>query len=306
MKTHNYSTIQIVEAGLLSAISAVIYIILNLFASVPLSFAILKHSFKIGILSSIVSLIIIYLFRGYIDAFIFLSIFIPTGLSMAYLIKRKPVNSYTNIIFSSAVAFFIVILGIFFITYFLHIDIPKIVNNQFELAKNSSIKLMDKFNLNKNEINAKEILTVQWNYFKKILPAFLYIIIFINSFITYFILQYVCKSFKIPLPFFEKFLDFKIGDSFIWTVIICLAGILVFKKYNNVLFLFFLNISVILFIFYFIQGLAVIKFWFIKLRLHPFFQLLFFIIFFVMGLILFISIIGILDTWFEFRKPKEV
>jgi len=142
---------------------------------------------------------------------------------------------------------------------------------------------------------------MQISFLKKSLPSLFYSSIFINTLLSYFVLQYVCKSFKINLPYLEKFLQFNLDDYFIWFLLIAFAGVLFLKQYKF-LYLLCMNLGIILFIFYFIQGLAVIKFWFLKYDIKPIFQLFFFILIFLLGLIIFIGVLGIFDVWFDFRN----
>ncbi|HOK39843.1 MAG TPA: DUF2232 domain-containing protein [bacterium] len=300
MKTHKYSTYEIVEAGLFASISAVIYFLFGIFSSIPITILILKYSLKTGILASIVATIIVYFFSGILYTFMFVTIFVFTGILMAYFIKYKQIKPYINIIFTSAIVFFIFIFFLLIFMKLQRIDITSFISQKIEIAKKTALSFSNKFNF--SSVKEREaIINMQISFLKKSLPSLFYSSIFINTLLSYFVLQYVCKSFKINLPYLEKFLQFNLDDYFIWFLLIAFAGVLFLKQYKF-LYLLCMNLGIILFIFYFIQGLAVIKFWFLKYDIKPIFQLFFFILIFLLGLIIFIGVLGIFDVWFDFRN----
>lgn len=304
MKSEKYSTIEIVEAGLLASMTAIVYFIIGLFASLPIVFVVLKHSFRAGVLCSIVATILIYLFSGYLQALIFFTVFVSNGLTMAYFIKISKINAFTNIILTTLVSFLFCILAVLILVNVFNFNIIEILNNQVEVSKNTTIGLFEKFNLNKSDLDVADVVETQLNFLKKIFPSLIYSVIFINTFLTYFLLQYVCKRFNIKLKYLEKFIRFKVDDKFIWGIIFVL-GIIIFLNNFYWLNLTAYNIGIVLFVFYFIQGIAVIKFWFLKYRIHPIVQLI--IMFFVLfgGLVFFVGFIGLIDTWFDFRKLQS-
>lgn len=304
MKSENYSTIEIVEAGLLASMAAIVYFIVGLFASLPIIFVVLKHSFRSGVLCSIVATILVYLFSGYFQATIFLAIFVSNGLFMSYFIKVK-MKPFSNIILTTAFSFCFAVAALFIIVNVFNFNVIEIFNNQIETSKTTTLNVIDRLNMNTQDIDIAQLVERQINLLRKIFPALIYSVIFINTFITYFLLQYVCKRFNIKLPHLEKFLNFKIEDKFIWGIIVCLLVILFLNNYTY-LHLFAVNLGIILFVFYFIQGIAILKFWFWKYNVHPLLQFLAMLLIIFGGLLILIGFIGIIDTWFDFRKIPSV
>jgi len=105
-------------------------------------------------------------------------------------------------------------------------------------------------------------------------------------------------------PDFGDLSRWKIPDKYVWLVIV--SGILILLPVGGVKIV-GLNILVILFFFYLLQGLSIVNFYFNKKNMPIFFRILgYFLIFAQQFLLLLVIGLGLIDVWADFRKLEKV
>jgi uncharacterized protein YybS (DUF2232 family) len=101
----------------------------------------------------------------------------------------------------------------------------------------------------------------------------------------------------------KAFADWKVPEQLVWVLI--LAGFLV-AFVNGFFGVFALNVLVILLPVYFLQGLAIIDFFFRRKAFSPIFRTLgYLLVTLVNPLPMVVTGLGIFDLWANFRKPRE-
>ena len=92
-------------------------------------------------------------------------------------------------------------------------------------------------------------------------------------------------------------------DRYVWLAIVSAAsGMLPLGNFR----LLALNILIILMFFYFLQGLAIVSFFFRKKRVPSFVRIIgYFLIFVQQYLLLLVVGVGLIDVWADFRKLEK-
>jgi len=105
-------------------------------------------------------------------------------------------------------------------------------------------------------------------------------------------------------PDFGDLSRWKIPDKYVWLVIV--SGILILLPVGGIKIV-GLNILVILFFFYLLQGLSIVNFYFNKKNMPIFIRILgYFLIFAQQFLLLLVVGLGLIDVWADFRKLEKV
>ena len=105
-------------------------------------------------------------------------------------------------------------------------------------------------------------------------------------------------------PDFGDLSRWKIPDKYVWLVIV--SGILTLLPVGGIKIV-GLNILVILFFFYLLQGLSIVNFYFNKKNMPIFIRILgYFLIFAQQFLLLLVIGLGLIDVWADFRKLEKV
>jgi len=104
-------------------------------------------------------------------------------------------------------------------------------------------------------------------------------------------------------PVFGDLTRWKMPDRYVWLVIVSAASVMLplgdFR-------LCALNILIILMFFYFLQGLAIVSFFFRKKRVPSFVRIIgYFLIFVQQYLLLLVVGVGLIDVWADFRKLEK-
>ncbi len=272
---------------------------------------IIFFGYKRGILQSIFIFLIVsfevgFLTEAYIGILLVL-LFLPISLTIIYGLKyrRKPVE----ILLSSAVVFFISILLIFVYTQnAFGINIINKMEESFKDILNVQIDMFEEMGLTNYEIlKTKDLLENGYKYFIWILPSVLIIFSMFLSFCNYYISVHILRKSGIGIVTIPRFSKFKLPNNFMAGIIIMLISAYILKRvdlphYDTL----FLNIAVFIYIMFVIQGLSVVDFYLVKAKMNLILRIILLgVINVAAPLSTIISIIGITDTIFDFRRLRK-
>jgi uncharacterized protein YybS (DUF2232 family) len=265
-----------------------------------------------GIVQSLISLIVVSIgIVITIDALIgiisFL-LFLPITMIIIYGIKsrKKPME----ILSYSTVVFFISTLLLFGYTQNLSgISIISQMEESFKQVLSFYVELLGNMEFTSFEIQkTKDYLESGYKYMIWTLPAILIIFSLFISYCNYYTSVLASRKMGIGVVNLPRFSKFKLPSNIISGTIVMILGVLLIKEMNLASFeTIFLNVAVLISIMFLIQGLSVIDFYLIKLRLNLFFRIIFIMIMAILApLGTLISLVGITDVIFDYRKFRKV
>lgn len=301
-------TIFIIVVSTILAIFGIYYIELAIFLY-PVLFVILgaRHGLKYAIISLIISSVSIGLLIDIFSGSLIFICFAPLSISLIYTIKnrKRPIE----ILFISTLTFLVSILILVNIENILGIGIINDIKESFSTILNSQIEMLKELDLSNYQfLQKRKFLEYTVQYALAIIPSTIMISSLVVSYLNYLISSVVLRKLGYAIAYIPRFSHFKLPRNIIiGTVIMFLTAFLLGKidiiDYNTV----FVNLIVLAFFMFFIQGLSVIEYklikWKIKRGLRIFIMLI--VIMFSSRLGGFITIVGLLDVMFDFRKFRR-
>lgn len=267
--------------------------------------------YKRGIVQSIFSSLIVSIIAGFIidiyAGILLLILFLPISLVIIYGLKtrRRPVE----ILSSSSVVFFISILLLLgYIQNSTGINFINIIEDIFGQTLNVQLGLFEEMGLTNYEVlKYKDFFESGYKYFTWILPSILILSSMLVSFINYYLSVLILRKSGIGIVTIPRFSKFKLPNNFIPGIIIMFITVYIFKSMNLPHYdTLFLNVAVFIYFMFVIQGLSVIDFYLVKAKLNLVLRsILIFVISVAAPLGTIISIIGVTDTIFDFRRLKK-
>ena len=222
MQSRRYSTKSVIEAGLISAIIVVIFLIgttvqitalIGVFIlPIPITLLYIRHGFKTALASVIVSAVISALLINPIDALTGVILFGVIGLMFGYCI-HKDFSSFKTYILMSITILIAQSLNIVLYSYLVDkngiIGIVKELVQQMLQGINIVKNTYGKDGLNSQQLaminGLKQILTV--DMMLKIIPAGLAVNAFISSYVNYMITRSVLKKLRYEIKELVKFTE---------------------------------------------------------------------------------------------------
>lgn len=235
---------------------------------------------------------------------ILIMVFLSLDFLIFLLIKQK-IRWINIIIFSTS---YLIVLFLFFLFY-----IKKLTLNNFfnyisvELTENLN-KVLQSETTKGLSVPEIENIKIFFDFFIiKMIFAYMFLFILVIVFLNYFVVRlFVINRFKI-INEVPKFTIWYLDEKVIWFLIIALAMFISNRFLNNeIIYTAAINMIFILGNLYFLIGLSLIFFFMEKYKIPIFMQVFFvFIVFFWNHLSFIIMLIGILDTWINFRKIQK-
>ncbi len=272
----------------------------SFFSPLPLGYVRLKDKKIETYLALLIAIIFLFAIYGFSGAFLYLFQYV-VPLLLFIEIYLKSLNFFSSLTISCLFLIFCFYLS--FGMYF-SFDFSTLNNKLIQyLNKSLNITLKSYFsNLSKAElieINSK--IKSLLKFFVKILPSIMFIFHSAVMVGNFYILKRITEKFKTidltkwRLPFF-----------IVWIFIV--SGFLMFLFRKNFIYTISINFFIVSCFLFLIQGLCIVEFWFNKINASPVMRGLFlFTLFFFQILFIFIAILGLFDSWFDFRKlNKEV
>ena len=302
----------IAQGGVIAALTVVLVLgctyipffqlLTNFICPIPLAFLVLKQGFRPAILASLVFTVLLGIFLGAQGLPVAIGVVVP-GVILGLGIKKN--WTATSILFVVALATALTI-GLTAISYGLLFKANFVteMTNMLNESQKISIDMYKRLNIPKEELaRQEEVFKMAGQFFIAALPAVLSASALLMAFLNYFIagkllgrLGYVIP----PLPVFSRWrAPWIMSWGYIGAVLALLVGqsIPVWKQVG-------MNLLFVFSFWYMLQGLANISFYLQRTSLpRPIRGLMMGGAFFLMGN--FLSIAGLLDTWFDFRKLEK-
>lgn len=267
---------------------------------------ILQNGLSEGLTNMVVTVAIIAIIES-INIGIFFAIgFIPFTVIISILIKKRERN--LKIIGYSAMSIFLSALVIMVLAKVMGIDVVKTIENIFREPVDMQLEVLKNMGLSNYEFfTRKELLEDRYKYILLILPSTFLILSAIVSYINYMLSGIILDKLGIKLVNMPKLSRFSLPNNIIFGVILMvgvtfLSGSLGFSYYETV----FVNISVIIMLGFFLQGLAVADYFLNKLKFKPIFKILIYASFILtQAFTSILTIVGLIDIIFDIRKIKR-
>ncbi|MDX9917074.1 MAG: YybS family protein [Gudongella sp.] len=314
MNDDNKWMLPIIEgAGMLGAIVllglAAIYYFPILLLIIPLGFII--YGVKHGLVNMLTLLAIAGIILGLVSdmtsTIVIIAMFGPLSAAMTVSIRKR--RRPLEVLATGSIVFFVSTLLTFAV--FGNASGTSVVKEAEEAFKNAlfmQLQMLEGMGLSNLELdNARTMLEDAYSYLILILPAILMVLSFFISYVNYLLSVKLLRTLGIgvlPMPWLHKFTvpnNFGLGMLFVF------VGLFIVKKmdpsYYDVI---FLNIIVIVGTVFVIQGLAVIDFFLLKLKIKSFVRGILLIVLLILSpMLTLVSIMGGADIILDFRKLRR-
>ena len=304
----------IFEAGLLIGLMTVygifsLYNMPYLLLLYPTPFIIygVKNNFKINAVNIVVSSFIIGLLTEPIIGLFFLIVFGGVTFSINYLIKERRPN--IEILGISSAIFFMSIFIFFSFIDPIGNNFIKEVEEGLKLMLTSQVEMLEDLNLSSYELRETiRGLEQAYRQFLLIIPAVFLLLSLGISYINYLLSSISLNRIGIGIVNVPKFYKFKLPSNIVPGMLIIFITLMIMGamgiEYYEVM---VINIVVLISILFFLQGLSIVDFFLVKkLRLLAIIRVIIYIMtLFVAPAISVISILGVADIIFDFRRLKN-
>jgi hypothetical protein len=312
-----YSSRLLIEGALLTSVSILLFLGIQLpaFGIVsgllcPLSLVILTYRHRwqetAGTLI-LAALLISFLTGNFFFGITFFLQFGLLGLVLGEMLRKD--FTYSKILIVGA-GFSLLAITLSLFTLFLSGNLPFFNQATFEKITNSTVKQFESFYFRSGEIDAIQLKGLEERIRSLILflvPSFLAFSALLGVSLNYWIARAVLVRLGYPLPKVMPFSYWRVPETLVWGLI---GGALLLLLLHSYRFLLIVGINLTYFFsfIYLIQGVAIVSYLTRRLRFPWYFKLLglLFLGFQFSFVFLAIIILGIFDTWFDFRKIKQL
>lgn len=302
----------IAQGGVLAALTVVLVLgctyvpffqlLTNFVCPIPLAFLVLKQGLRPAILASLVVIVLLGIFLGAQGLFVAIGVVAP-GVILGFGINKK--WTATSILFAVALTTALT-MGLIAISYglFFKANFVTEMTNMLNESQKISTNMYKQLNIPKEELaRQEEVFKIAIQFFISALPAILSASAILMAFLNYVVAgKLLCRlGYTVPpLPIFSEWrAPWVMSWGYIGAILALLAGqsIPIWKQVG-------MNLLFVFSFWYMLQGLANISFYLQRTSLpRPVRGLMMGGAVFLMGN--FLSIVGLLDTWFDFRKLEK-
>lgn len=291
---------------LMSMVSFYVLPFIDFLFPVPAIILSKRRGYKYSSLALISASLIIMMLLGLPMGFMYLFMYTPIAIALSYFISKdkRPISA----VIGGAV---IMLISLVFILFVLNIITGIEISDEIMRMFENLIEMQKKF---MNSIGADEAqMQFLIDYYTTLgensvllLPTMLMIISVLMSFINYFVAQRLALRFKITIKPLKDLSLFYLPKSCIYGMgfLIILTYIFSMMKFAN-MDIILINILTISRVALIVQGLALVKFYFIKNNVNNFLRVVIFIliIFSSLGSNI-VTILAVIDLIIDFRRLK--
>ncbi|HLR36260.1 MAG TPA: YybS family protein [Tissierellales bacterium] len=272
----------------------------------PIPFVVLgiKNGIKHNILSILASSIVVGILTDpYTGAFILL-IFGPLSIVLTYLIKKKRSSQHILVI-TTIVSLISYLIAIQLLGKVLGIDFVNQMDETFRQVMKMQIDTMKGMGLSKYELYKTEgLLKDAFDYMILILPSMFILFSMFTAYLNFLISSSVLKRLGYKEVNIPKISYFRLPGSAILGTIAMFLGSWLLKKfgifYHETI---FINVTMFVAFIFFLQGLAVILYLLNRTKLSRVLKTIIMVVIVILiPLGGFISLLGLLDVIFNFRR----
>ncbi len=310
----NNKTKAFTESVLITAIMT-IYILLGLHSIpiigilFPIPFIVLgiRNGIKHSILSILVSGLIVGILQDPYTGVFILIIFVPLSITLTHLIKKEK-SPQDILVISTIVSLISYLIAIRLLGRISGINFTNQIDETFKQALKMQIDVMKDMGLSSYEMYKTEgLLKNAFDYMALIVPSIVITFSLFTSYLNYLISSSILKRLGYRDLTIPKFSQFRLPGNIILGTIIIFLGSSLLKRFEIFYYeTIFINVTVLAAFIFFLQGLAVISYLLNKINLSRILKtiiMLVIVIFIPLGG--FISILGLLDAIFNFRKIQS-
>lgn len=311
----NSKTTRITETAITTALMAVFAIIgFNIFPIIlilyPIPFIIMgvRHGTKFNISALVASSILIGILTDVLTGIFIFLIFGLLSISITFMINKKYRASQILMV-SIAVSLICTVISIGIVGYIsgvsfldqMNASLKDTVALQMEIIKDMGFSSYEQSQI-------KELLKNTVDYMIIVIPATIIISSAFISYINYWVATAILRRLGHKTIIIPRFMDFRLPSNIILgvAVIFIASYTLKFLKllyYETI----FINVVILAFVVFFIQGLAVILYYMNKGKMNKVTRgILVILILISFPFSLIVSLLGLLDTIINFRKIKKI
>lgn len=310
----NIKTSSLTEAAFITGILVIfsligtfIFSVTDFIYPIPIIILAKRKGYRVSLLALIAAALIITMLLGIQVGIYYIVLFSPVAAVMAFLISK---NKKPSIVLAAGTVSYIisfvlmimisqVIVGVNFVDQIKEIFTQSlnIQESLFENFKSLQIDIED-FKESYNQLLEMTII---------IIPAVIILMSAAMTAINYFIVYKLSKRLKINVIPINDFSKFKLPNNLYIGILIILIGMVILKQinypnYQNL----YTNIIFLIMMLMFVQGLALIRYLFIKYKLSKVIRIIIVVLIFLNPIIFNgVMIVGAAETLFDFRKLRR-
>lgn len=278
--------------------------ILSIFYPVPAIILAHRHSIKYSILATVASSIIAGILTNILVGVSILLFYGLPGIALAYMIKKR-YKSFEILVGGTAVFLVFTIISIEMFQVITGVGFVDELRGIFNESLKIQLNIIKGLNPSDYEVNTLEkMFQSTIDFVLSIIPAILIISSMFISYINYWTASTVLRRMGNKVVQVPRFKNFRLPNNvIIGTAVILLATFIL--KYINVFYYetILINVTVLVFTIFFIQGIAVILFFIDKIKVPKALKIILIIlVIFSFPLMMLISILGLLDSLLNLRK----
>lgn len=274
----------------------------------PVMFIIL--GIKNGMLEGIISLmttctIVAYIIDPMMALYLFI-VFAPITMTAIYTTKNR--KRTMDVLLYSSISLFASILILFYLINLKGGNLMIQIEESFKEMIQVRIQSLKDMGLSSYEIlEDKNFLEDAYKYMLLIAPASMLLSTLIISYINYSLSIKGLKRVGINIVNVPMFSKFRLPNNISIGIIVMFIGALIAKTIGFTYFeAIIVNVTVLVGFMFLIQGLSIIDFFLIKIKVKTFFRLIFIILTVLIApLVSVVSILGLIDVMFDFRKLRR-
>ena len=308
-KNIDFNRKSLIESSLLTVIGVIFILIgtyvpflsfLSLFTSVPVIITTYRNKMYYGLLSAVTTTVILGFFIHPITAFSALLVFLIPGVCIGFFMREKR-PAFESIFYGFLAMTFTTVVFMQVLSLFLSIDIldsilailRESINLQYEIIKEIP---------NVKKPNVEEILSSVKLFFPSIIIGSTLLMSFLNYYMSALIIRRTGdKNHVASITEFSMPGNISLGVLIIYLLTL-VSGYFNYPYYETLV----LNMAAIFILLFFLQGIAVIGYFFKHAKLNKSAKTIYILLLIVLlPVSSFISIIGFADAVFNFRRLKR-
>lgn len=273
----------------------------------PIPFVIfgVKNGLFSSLLSLVTTLLIVGIILNPITSLSYFLLFAPFIVLSIYLIRKR--TRASQVVVYGAVALFISILILFGILNLSGVDLISELEEQFSLILSGQMDYLKDMGLTTYELlQTRDSLKSEYERMLMLIPSVMLITSYLISYINYQLITLGLKKIGIRILYLPKFSRFRLPDNFtIGALVMALTTFFIRMMNISYADTLYVNIIVLLGSVLFLQGLAIVSFFLIKIKTKKFLRLItYLIIFFTPQIFSAMALLGGIDIIFDVRKIK--
>ena len=314
----NFKTSSITESAMITGILVILAYLSSFFSAImffyptPAIILAKRKGLKYAALSLIASDILISMLLGIQNGLIFLLLYTPLAVALAYGVCRDE-DANKTILYGSAAYMVSFVVFILLMNAVMGINFVQQMTEMYDESINIMKEFVSGSPAGMNSANVEEMLKTfddmgtTMNYIiTNVFPAIMVVSSVITSYINYLVASTFARRFSINIKQHEGLSYFSFPRSFM----ISMAGLLIFSYVLNLLNInvtaIQVNLFMIIFAAMFFQGFAVLKFYLMKSHMSRTLRtiILVVVLFMSAGLAQMLAVFGLVDLAIDLRKIK--